>query len=215
MKPRTLTPRVLQAAERHLASVDPVMARIIAEVGRCRLGRSRREDPFTALVEAVVWQQLSTRAASTIYGRVLALAGDSGLTPAALLACSDEQLRGAGLSRSKISFLRDLATRATDGSLTFDALADLEDDEVVATLTQIKGIGRWTAEMFLMFRLLRPDVLPVGDLGIVKAMQRHYRIRKTTPDRLYRLAEPWRPYRSVASWYLWASTDVVPGNGKP
>jgi len=214
VRPRTLTPRLIRAAERHLSAADPVMARIIAGVGRCRLGRSRREDPFTALVEAIVWQQLSTRAAATIYARLLALLDGSGLTPAAVLACSDEQLRSAGLSRSKIAFLRDLATRASDGSLAFDALAELEDDEVVAVLTQIRGIGRWTAEMFLMFRLLRPDVLPVGDLGIVKAIQRHYRIRKTTPERLYRLAEPWRPYRSVASWYLWASTDVVPGTGK-
>lgn len=215
MKPRTLTPRLLRAAERHLADADPVMARIIGDIGRCRLGRSRREDPFTALVEAIVWQQLSTRAAATIYGRVLAVAGQERLTPAALLACTDEQLRGAGLSRSKISFVRDLATRASDGSLAFESLGALDDDEVVAALTCIKGIGRWTAEMFLMFRLLRPDVLPIGDLGIVKAMQRHYRLRKVTPERLYRVAAPWRPYRSVASWYLWASSDVVPGNGKP
>lgn len=211
MTPRALTPRGLRRAELHLAAADPVMARIIEGVGRCRLGTSRRDDPFTALVEAIVWQQLSTRAATTIYGRVLAIFGQDRPTPVAILACSEEQLRGAGLSRGKVSFLRDLAQKISDGSVSLDALERMTDDEVVAALTRIKGIGRWTAEMFLMFRLQRPDILPVGDLGIVKAMQKHYRLRKTTPERLYRVAEPWRPYRSVAAWYLWASADATPG----
>ncbi len=211
MTPPILTPRTLKRAEQHLTAADPVMARIISDVGRCGLGRSRREDPFTALVEAIIWQQLSMKAATTIYGRVLAIFGQHRPTPAAILACSDEQLRAAGLSRGKISFLRDLAQKMTDGRIALDSLQRMQDEEVVVALTQIKGIGRWTAEMFLMFRLQRPDVLPVGDLGIVKAMQKHYRLRKTTPERLYRVAEPWRPYRSVAAWYLWASADATPG----
>jgi DNA-3-methyladenine glycosylase II len=213
MKPAVLTPRVLRQAEQHLASVDPVMAEIVRQVGRCRLGRSQRTDPFIAIVEAIIWQQLSTKAASTIYKRFLALFPDGrSPTPDAVLAVSEVALRGAGLSRAKVIYLRDLATKVTDGTMQLDALHALPDDEVVATMMRVKGIGRWSAEMFLMFRLQRADVLPVGDLGIVKAMQRHYRLRKTpTAERMYRIAERWRPYRSVATWYLWASSYNMPG----
>jgi len=213
VKPRALSPRLVRQAEAHLAGADPVMARIIAEVGRCRLARSRRTDPFTAIIEAIVWQQLSTKAAATIYGRFLALFPEAlPPAPAAVMALPDEALRAAGLSRAKVLYLRDLSQRILDGSLPLEMLELLPDEGVIAALTQVKGIGRWSAEMFLMFRLQRPDVLPVGDLGIVKAIQRHYRLRRTpTAARMYRLAEPWRPYRSVAAWYLWASTYVVPG----
>jgi DNA-3-methyladenine glycosylase II len=213
VKPRTISPALLKRAEAHLATADPVMAGIIAGVGRCGLARSRRADPFTAIVEAIVWQQLSTRAAATIYTRFLGLfPSDRPPSPAAVLAVEQLALRGAGLSRAKVLYLRDLAARVIDGSLPLDSLDALSDDEVIEALIQVKGIGRWSAEMFLMFRLQRPDVLPTGDLGIVKAIQRNYRLRRTpTPDRMLRIAEPWRPYRSVAAWYLWASSDVVPG----
>lgn len=212
MKPRVLNARLVRQAEAHLAAADPVMARLVAQVGRCRLPRSRCTDPFTAMVEAIIWQQLSTKAAATIYARFLALFAGAMPVPAAVMALPDEALRAAGLSRAKILYLRDLSQRILDGSLPLETLEQLPDEEVIAALTQVKGIGRWSAEMFLMFRLQRPDVLPVGDLGIVKAIQRHYRMRKIPPpERMYRIAEPWRPYRSVASWYLWASSDVIPG----
>jgi DNA-3-methyladenine glycosylase II len=213
VKPSVLTPRVLRQAEAHLAAADPVMARIIQQVGRCGLHRSRREDPFTALVEAIVWQQLSTKAAGTIYKRLLALFPNGHHpTPAAILACPDDSMRSAGLSRAKTIYLRDLATKVADGSVVLDLLPTLPDDEVVEVMTQVKGIGRWSAERFLMFRLLRPDVMPVGDLGIVNAIKRQYRLRKTpNSKRMLRLAAPWRPYRSVACWYLWASLDATPG----
>ena len=128
-----------------------------------------------------------------------------------MLPLSDETLRGVGLSRQKISYLRDLSQKTLDGALQADSLASRADDDVIEILTKIKGIGRWTAEMILIFRLLRPDILPVDDLGIVKAIQRAYGLRKP-PDarRMLKIAEPWRPYRSVASWYLWASLDNKP-----
>jgi DNA-3-methyladenine glycosylase II len=213
VKLAVLTPRALRQAEAHLAAADPVMAQLIKRVGRCGLHRSRREDPFTALVEAIVWQQLSTKAASTIYKRLLALFPNGAYpTPPAILACSSESMRAAGLSRAKAIYLRDLATKVADGTVVLESIHTLTDDEVVEVMTQVKGIGRWSAEMFLMFRLLRPDVMPVDDLGIVRAIQRQYRLRKVpTAQRMFRIAAPWRPYRSVACWYLWASLDVTPG----
>jgi len=190
------------------------MARLIAQVGRCGLHRSRREDPFTALVEAIVWQQLSTKAAATIYRRLIALFPDGPHpTPEAILACADESMRAAGLSRAKAIYLRDLATKVADGTVALESIDTLSDDAAIEVMTRVKGIGRWSAEMFLMFRLQRSDVLPVGDLGIVKAMQRQYGLRKAPKaERMLKIAECWRPYRSVGSWYLWASLDVVPGD---
>jgi DNA-3-methyladenine glycosylase II len=123
----------------------------------------------------------------------------------------DERLRSVGLSGQKLRYIRDLCAHVDSGSLRLEALDVLPDEDVVSSLTQVKGIGRWTAEMFLIFRLQRPDVLPVGDLGIVNAVQRAYGLRKVpTPERLTRIGEPWRPYRSVACWYLWASLDNMP-----
>ena len=134
-----------------------------------------------------------------------------GADPGDVALVPDERLRAVGMSGQKVRYVRDLCARIANGSLDLDGLSDLSDDGVVEALTQVKGIGRWTAEMFLMFRLHRPDVLPVGDLGIVKAVQKAYRLRKPpTADRLLRLGEPWRPYRSVACWYLWASLDNAP-----
>lgn len=213
MKHEVLTPHRIRRAEAHLAAADPVMAAIIKQVGRCRLGHSRREDPFVATIEAIVWQQLSGKAAATIYGRVLKLFPEGKPTPKAVLAASEDAMRAAGLSRGKITYLRDLATKVSDGTVPIEALDHLSDEEVIETMMKVKGIGKWSAEMFLMFRLQRADVLPVGDLGIVKAIQRNYRLRQTpTPERMYKIAAQWRPYRSVASWYLWASSDIVPGN---
>jgi DNA-3-methyladenine glycosylase II len=198
-------------AERLLARRDPVLRDLIRRIGPCGLAGSQREDPFVAMVEAIVWQQLSTSAAAAIHARVLSLMPRRVLTPAALVALEPAALRAAGLSRAKAAYIQDLAAKVLDGTVHLERLAALDDEGVVAELTQVKGIGRWTAEMFLMFRLHRPDVLPVGDLAIVKAIQRAYRLRKPpTPKRMTRLAEPWRPYRSVACWYLWQSLDAVP-----
>jgi len=195
-------------ATRLLARRDPVLAALVRKHGACGLGQRQHTDPFKALVHAIVSQQLSTKAASTIAGRFAALFAGGFPAPADLATVSDQQLRSVGLSFQKMSYLRDLCARLEDGSLRLDRLGKMEDEDVIAALVAVKGIGRWTAEMFLMFRLQRPDVLPVGDLGIVKAVQRHYGLRKVpTPERLTRIGESWRPYRSVACWYLWASLD--------
>ena len=192
-------------ARRTLARKDPVIAGLIRAVGACGLKDAQHADPFTALAHAIISQQLSTKAAATIAARFDTLFSGPP-TPAAVARISDEQLRGVGFSGQKIGYLRDLCRRIDDGTLPLAALDAMSDDEVVAALTQVKGIGRWTAEMFLMSRLHRPDVLPVGDLGIVKAVQKAYRLRKVpTPERLTSIGESWRPYRSIACWYLWAS----------
>lgn len=197
-------------ARRLLARRDPVIRDLMRAHGPCGLAASQRSDPFVALTHAIISQQLSTKAASTIARRFDALCG-GGPTPAALATLSDDQLRSVGLSAQKIRYMRDLCVRVLDGSLALDGLHTMSDEGVIEALTSVKGIGRWTAEMFLMFRLHRPDVLPLGDLGIVKAVQRAYGLRKLpTPERLTRIGEPWRPYRSVACWYLWASLDNAP-----
>jgi DNA-3-methyladenine glycosylase II len=197
-------------ARRHLARRDPVMRDLVRQHGPCGLSGQRHEDPFTALVRAIVSQQLSTRAASTIYQRVARLCRGR-VTPAALLRLSDDELRGAGLSGQKTRYVRDLTARVRDGRLALGELGDLDDEAVVDRLTSVTGIGRWTAEMFLIFRLQRPDVLPLGDLGILRAVQQQYGLRRApTPARLTALGEPWRPFRSVACWYLWASLDNTP-----
>jgi DNA-3-methyladenine glycosylase II len=162
-------------------------------------------------VRAITNQQLSTKAAATIYRRLTELMPGGTPTPAGFDAVTDEQLRGVGYSRQKTSYLRDLARHVREHQLDLDAIESLEDEAVITQLTQIKGIGRWSAEMFLMFRLHRPDVLPVGDIGIVNAIHRQYRLRKRpTPDRIRKLGEKWAPYRSVACWYLWKSLDNEP-----
>ena len=185
---------------------DPVLAGVIRRVGPCRMAERQRADHLTALVGAIVGQQLSTKAAATIFGRLVALFPDGDLRPSAIGAASDEALRGAGLSGQKVGYLRDLSARIMDGRLQLDELEALPDEHVIERLTAVKGFGRWTAEMFLMFRLHRPDVLPAGDLGIVNAISRLYRLRKR-PDakRILKIGEAWRPYRSVASGYLWES----------
>jgi DNA-3-methyladenine glycosylase II len=159
-----------------------------------------------------VSQQLSTKAAATIFGRFVSLFPEKTIPGAAAILSLDEAtLRGVGLSRQKIGYLRDLSARIADGRLRLEELEDLPDDMVIERLTSVKGFGRWTAEMFLMFRLHRPDVLPVGDLGIVNAVKRLYRLRtQPDPKRLYKLGEAWKPYRSVACWYLWQTLRNSP-----
>jgi DNA-3-methyladenine glycosylase II len=198
-----------------LRDADPVMARLIEEHGalvRRDLRRERPGDAYGALLRSIVGQQLSTKAASTIYGRMLEIFGGHAPTPKQLLAADPDEIRAAGLSRPKIAYLRDLAQHVEDGTLELERLPDLPDDEVTAQLTAIKGLGQWTADMFLMFHLRRPDVLPVGDQGIRRAVQVQYRMRKLPDEkRLQKVARPWRPYRTLACLYLWSSLDNVPG----
>jgi DNA-3-methyladenine glycosylase II len=202
---KALTEAEFERARRHLMRRDPRLGTLIRKVGRCRLPDSRVASPFASLVRAILSQQLSGKAADTIEGRVLALVGGrEGLTPESLLAVDPAALRAAGVSRPKISYLRDLAERVQDGRLDLHHLESQADEAVIAAITEVKGLGRWSAEMFLMFRLNRPDVFPVADLGIVKGVQTLLGMkRRPRPRTMLRAAEVWRPYRSVAAWYLW------------
>ncbi|MEO6214301.1 MAG: DNA-3-methyladenine glycosylase [Vicinamibacterales bacterium] len=204
-------------ARRALMRRDPILAAIIKRHGACQLGAARdRFDHFSMLVRAIVFQQLSTKAATTIHTRLVASMPGGTPTPSQLAALSDEQFRAAGISRQKIGYLRDLGDKVASGAVPLADLDQLGDEEVIAALTQIKGIGRWSAEMFLIFRLQRPDVFPVGDLGIVNAMQKAYGMRKKPPpDRMRKIGEAWRPYRSIATWYLWRSLDNEPVKKDP
>lgn len=192
-------------ARRILMRRDPKLGAVIKRVGRCKLADGRTHDPFASLVRVIMGQQLSGKAADTIHGRLVALAEPAGgITPAAIRSLEATALRGVGVSSQKIKYLYDLADHVADGRLDLHALDGHPDDEVIARITAVKGLGRWSAEMFLMFRLNRSDILPVGDLGIVKGMQRLFGLkRRPSPKTMTRLAEPWRPYRSVASWYVW------------
>jgi len=205
------TPKIVA----QLAASDPVMARLIEEHGtvvRRELRSERRGDAYGALLRSIVGQQLSTKAASTIYGRMMELFDGHAPTPEQLLAADPDAIRAAGLSRPKINYLRDLAQHVQDGELELDRLDELPDEEVIEQLTAVKGIGEWSAHMFLMFHLGRPDVLPVGDQGIRNAIKKEYRLRKI-PDakRMEKIAKPWRPYRTLACLYLWSSLDNLPG----
>ena len=173
--------------------------------------RGRPIEPYGALVRSIVGQQLSTKAAATIYGRVIELFGGRTPTPAELLAADPEEVRAAGLSRPKVAYLRSLAEHVESGELELAKLTELSDEEVTAQLTAVKGLGQWTADMFLIFHLGRPDVLPVGDLGVRRAVERAYGLTEL-PDaaRLTEIAEPWRPNRSLACLYLWRSLDNEP-----
>jgi DNA-3-methyladenine glycosylase II len=193
-------------ATRHLRAADPRMAAIVERVGRLAL-RRQRCTPFESLARAIVYQQLSGKAAATIYGRVAAACGGEP-TPDSVRAVPDRALREAGLSGQKLSYLRDLSSRVASGKLDLARISRHRDEAIVEQLVAVKGIGRWSAEMFLIFRLNRPDVLPVGDLGIRKAVQRAYGLRKLPEaDRIAKIAEPWRPWRTAATWYLWRSLD--------
>ncbi len=197
-----------------LRRADPRMARLIAEVGRCRLESGRAGGHLGALVRSIVYQQLSGKAAATIHGRFAALFHPHPFPdPHAILAHEDAALRACGLSRQKIASVRDLCARVASGSLPLADLDELSDELVSEHLTKVHGIGKWSAEMFLMFHLGRLDVWPSGDLGIQKGIARLYGLRKRpTPKRMEKLGEAFRPYRTVASWYLWRLVDGEAGD---
>ncbi len=195
-------------ARRHLMRHDPRLGSLVKRFGACGLDTSHDVDRFGLLVRSIVSQQLSVKAATTIHGRVLTALEAEHATPAAMLAIAEDRLRACGLSRAKVASVRDLATKVTDGSLALDTLDAMDDAAVIEAMTKVRGIGRWSAEMFLIFRLGRPDILPVGDVGVQRAMRKLYGLRKhPSPARMTALARPWRPYRSVACWYLWRSLD--------
>jgi DNA-3-methyladenine glycosylase II len=199
----------LEKARRHLARRDPTLKQVVQAVGPCTL----RPNPehFVILVRSIVAQMISTKAAETVYGRLTQQVTPRGLTPQALLRAGADRIRTAGLSGAKALSLVDLAQRVASGALPLKALPALSDEEVVGHLTAVRGIGVWTAEMFLIFSLGRLDVLPVGDLGLRAGVRRQYQLAEM-PDkkRLLEVAEPWRPYRSVGTWYLWRSLGGVP-----
>jgi 3-methyladenine DNA glycosylase/8-oxoguanine DNA glycosylase len=221
----------MRKALNHLKKSDPIMRAIIERIGPCRMRLGRPE--FHSLAEAIVYQQLNGKAAATIFKRFAALAGEP-LTPEGILKLSDEQMRSAGLSKQKSAYLRDLAAKTASGLLDFSRLAEIPDVEVIEHLTRVKGIGVWTAQMFLMFTLKRENVLPTGDLGVRMAMYKHYlevqrakaakksslgkkstakkarkrKLKLPSPEQMEKIAKCWEPYRSVACWYLWQSLDT-------
>src|SRR5271154_5096559 len=216
----------MRKAVNHLKRSDPVMRAIIERIGPCRMQFGPPE--FHSLAEAIVYQQLNGKAAETIFKRFAALAGEP-LTPEGILKLSDEKMRDAGLSKQKSAYLKDLAAKTSSGLLDFARLPELPDAEVVEHLTQVKGIGVWTAQMFLMFTLKRENVLPTGDFAVRMAMYKHYldvrrtkaaktsatakkgrkkKIKLPTPEQMSKIAKCWEPYRSVACWYLWKSLDT-------
>jgi DNA-3-methyladenine glycosylase II len=197
-------------AIRHLTAADPILGAVIARVGPYAPEPHDLDSHFGALVRTIVYQQLSGKAAGTIHGRVLALYGGEP-TPAQLLDTPDETLRAAGLSRQKLTYLRDLATHVHEGRLPLDAIAELDDDAIIQALVGVKGIGRWTAQIFAMFRLGRPDVLPELDLGVQKGVQLAYGLSELPkPKELMAIGAKWAPYRSIASWYWWRSLELPP-----
>jgi len=205
-----LTPDSCLAASRTLARRDRALATVIREWGPCPLGERPRRDGFAALVRMIVFQQLSGKAAETIHTRALASMGCRTCPPAETwLATPPEVLRAAGLSTQKLGYIRDLCTRVAAGTLPMHHLWRLPDEEVITHLTQVKGVGVWTAQMYLMFQLRRPDVLHLGDLGIVNGFTRLYgNGAKLTPDDMTALAERWRPWRTVGCWYLWRALEI-------
>jgi DNA-3-methyladenine glycosylase II len=222
----------MRRAVTHLKKSDPVMRAIIERIGPCRMQFGPPE--FHSLAEAIVYQQLNGKAAVTIFKRFAALAGEP-LTPEGILKLSDEQMRGAGLSKQKSAYLKDLAAKTAGGLLDFARLSELPDARVIEHLTQVKGIGVWTAQMFLMFTLKRENVLPTGDFGVRMAIYKHYldvqraktatksytgkkpatakkdrkqKIKLPSPEQMEKIAKCWEPYRSAACWYLWQSLDT-------
>ncbi len=201
-------PEAAADALEHLRRVDPILGTVIDRVGPYRLERRRAGTHYDALVRSIVFQQLSGKAAGTIHRRFCALYPRNRPTAELVLKTEEGRLRAAGLSRQKIAYLSDLSARVADGSLPLAHLGRLSDDDVIAHLVKVKGIGRWTVQMFLMFRLGRPDVLPELDLGVQTAIQRAYGLRKRPkPKDVLKRGAKWRPYASVASWYLWRSLE--------
>ena len=210
----------MRKAVTHLKKSDPVLRAIIESVGPCRMEFGTPE--FHSLAEAIVYQQLNGKAAVTIFQRFAALAGEP-LTPEGILKLTDEQMRAVGLSKQKSAYLKDLAAKTASGLLNFSRLPELPDEEVIEHLIQVKGIGVWTAHMFLIFSLRRPNVLPTGDYGVQMAMFKHYldgrrakaakksrkrKIKLPKPAQMEKIAKSWEPYRSIACWYLWRSLDI-------
>jgi DNA-3-methyladenine glycosylase II len=198
-------------AVRHLKNADPILAALIQRVGPYR--REYGEPTFESLARSIVYQQLNGRAAATIYGRLEALAGKP-LVPKGILKLTDQQMRSAGLSKQKLSYIRDLAERTRSGEIEFARLPEMSDDDVIEHLTRVKGIGTWTAHMFLIFALRRPNVLPTGDFAVQVAMRKLYGKRKLPKAaQMEKIARCWEPYRSIACWYLWRSLDVKTVDG--
>lgn len=196
----------MRKAINHLSNADPILRAIIERIGPYKIEYGPPE--FHSLAEAIVYQQLNGKAAVTIFNRFADLAGKP-ITPQGILKLSDAQMRSVGLSKQKSSYLRDMAERAVSGQLDFSKLHELSDEEVISHLTQVKGVGVWTAQMFLMFTLKRPNVLPTGDFGVQMAIKKHYNKRKVpNPVQMQKIAKSWEPYRSVACWYLWKSLDT-------
>jgi DNA-3-methyladenine glycosylase II len=209
---------VSAAARRQLAAADPAMAALIERIGKIdlktrlrRRSEERPPDAYGALLRAIVGQQLSTKAARTIYLRVCDLFGGTTPSPEQLLEASEKDLRAAGLSGRKVEYIRDLAAHVLSGELELDRLDELSDEEAIAEMVAVRGLGQWTAEMFLLFHLERPDVLSGGDLGIRKAVQIEYGLEEMpAPQQVLEIGEAWRPHRSLASLYLWESLANVP-----
>jgi DNA-3-methyladenine glycosylase II len=196
----------MRQAIRQLRACDPVLKDIIDRVGPYRI--AHREPDFETLVKSIVYQQIGGRVAAVIFSRLVAAAGNGKLTPATVLKLRPARMRAVGLSQQKTGYIRDLARQARAGAVDFAQLDAVDDAEVIRRLTRVKGIGVWTVHMFLIFALRRPDVLPVGDLGIRAAMRKAYGMAELpTPAEMERLAAPWRPWRTVASWYLWRSME--------
>jgi DNA-3-methyladenine glycosylase II len=196
-------------ARRHLARRDPVLKKLIAQVGTCTL--QPNPDRFSVLVRSIISQQISGKAAESISARLCAALGKKGLQPRAIARLDEEKMRGAGLSTGKMRAVRDLAGKVLDGTVVLDTLHEQPDEEVIEHLLPVFGIGRWTAEMFLIFALGRLDVLPLGDLGLRVGVQRQLGLPEVPDNKaLIALAEPWRPYRTVATWYFWRSFGAVP-----
>ncbi len=202
-----MKPRYWTKATRELSARDAVLKKLIAQHRTLTLGS--RGDAFQTLARAIVGQQISVKAAQSVWNRFAA--AHSAVTPAVIAASNPEHLRGCGLSGQKSGYLLDLAARFDDGRLQPERWTRLDDEALIAELIQVKGIGRWTAEMFMIFNLTRPDVFPIGDLGLQKAITLNYnRGRKATPTRMQRIGASWAPWRSVATWYMWRSLDPIP-----
>lgn len=212
MTDTAITPHYYQRGRRYLIAKDPKLAEIIRRAGPCKIRAYQGGHAFSALVETIVSQQLSVRAADTIFGRVCTLCHEEdggGLSPERVLALDPTRLRTAGLSGAKAKYVQELAGKVTDGTIVLDDLGALPDEDVTRILSQVKGIGPWSTHMFLIFRLHRPDVWPIGDLAIVKALQKFHGFRKVPKvKKLEKMGDAWRPYRSLAAWYLWASLSL-------
>jgi DNA-3-methyladenine glycosylase II len=196
----------MRKAINHLKKADPVMAAIIQKAGPYRI--QYREPVFQTLVRSIVYQQLSGKAAMTIFKRLAEAAKVNPITPEAILKLRPQKMRTLGLSKQKILYIRELARLTRDGNIQFERLPEMEDAAIIETLTRVKGVGVWTVQMFLMFALRRPNVLPVGDLGVRAAMKKAYGLSELPkPQEMEHIAAAWHPYRSIASWYLWRSLE--------